>query len=194
MTTENWFGTLSSFFFAIVLAIGSSVDNLAVGVSLGVSGQRLRPWVNFAIAGSNALGAFLASFGGLWMGEAIPTLAPLLAGVTFAFLSYSEFSSWYHHEESPLTKLAAEGVVIRLAVPMTLNNLAGGVAGGVAGVSPFVAALSVLVASAVMMWGGHRAGRWLGGTLPVDPCVVAGGIFAVLALTQFVDVITEVMG
>ena len=28
---------------------------------------------------------------------------------------------------------AAEGVVLRLAVPMTLNNLAGGVAGGVAG-------------------------------------------------------------
>ena len=124
------------------------------------------------------------------MGAAVPTLAPLLAGATFAYLGYSEAASWYHSEESPLTKLAAEGVVVRLAVPMTLNNLAGGVAGGVAGVSPLVAALSVLAASTLMMWGGHKVGRWLGDSLSVDPRVVAGTIFFVLALAQFIEVLT----
>ena len=187
---ELWYAPLSGVFFAAMLAIGSSVDNLAVGVSLGVSGQRLIPWVNLVVGACNALGALLASYGGLWMGAAVPTLAPLFAGATFAYLGYSEAASYYYREESPLTKLAAEGVVVRLAVPMTLNNLAGGVAGGVAGVSPFAAALSVLAASTIMMWGGHKLGRWVGDSMSVDPRVVAGSIFFLLALAQVIEVVT----
>ena len=185
---QLWYAPLSNYFFTAVLAVGSSVDNAAVGMSLGVSGQKLQPWVNVSIATCNSLGALMASYGGLWMGAAVPMLAPLLAGATFAFLGYSEAASWYHCEESPLAKLAAEGVVLRLAVPMTLNNLAGGVAGGVAGVSPYEAALSVLVASTLMMWGGHRAGRVLGASVPVDPRVAAGGIFFLLAFAQIAAV------
>ena len=73
---------------------------------------------------------------------------------------------------------------------MTLNNLAGGVAGGVAGVSPILAAGSVLAASVLMMYGGHKLGRYLGASLAVDPRVVACSIFLILALAQFVGAMT----
>ena len=74
-----------------------------------------------------------------------PTIAPALAGLVFAFLARDELGSWARGEpSSPLAALAAEGVAVRLALPMTLNNIAGGLAGGVAGVPPALALLFLL--------------------------------------------------
>ena len=175
---------------ALFLAVGSSLDNLAVGVTLGVTGQRLQPWVNMTIAVCNAAGALLASYGGSLLGDTAPRLAPLLAGSVFAYLGFSEGRSWWHEEPSPLAQLAAEGLVARLAIPMTLNNIAGGVAGGVAGVSPVLAAFCVLAASFLMMAGGHTFGRYLDSALTVDPRVAASGIFCVLAVAQFAGMLS----
>ena len=58
---------------AMMLAVGSSIDNLAVGVSLGVSGQRLQPFVNLTVGACNACGALMASYGGMLMGSSVST-------------------------------------------------------------------------------------------------------------------------
>jgi putative Mn2+ efflux pump MntP len=55
--------------------------------------------------------------------------------------------------------------VLKLAVPMTLNNLAGGVAGGAAGLTPQMSAFYALVASFVTMFVGHRVGRRVGSAM-----------------------------
>jgi putative Mn2+ efflux pump MntP len=47
---------------------------------------------------------------------------------------------------------------LQLALPMTLNNLTGGVAGGLLGVSPLVGTFWALVASVISM----NVGYWLG--------------------------------
>ena len=50
---------------------------------------------------------------------------------------------------------------VRIAVPMTLNTLAGGAAGGASGIEARTAGIMVLVASFCMMKMGHTAGVYL---------------------------------
>mmetsp|Transcript_25188 Transcript_25188/g.69459 ORF Transcript_25188/g.69459 Transcript_25188/m.69459 type:complete len:242 (-) Transcript_25188:138-863(-) len=63
---------------------------------------------------------------------------------------------------------------IQLAFPMTLNNLAGGVAGGAIGVSPLEAGLYGLVASFLTMALGHRIGIRLAGLTNKNPIPTRG--------------------
>lgn len=55
--------------------------------------------------------------------------------------------------------------VLQLAIPMTLNNLAGGVAGGAAGLPPELSAMYALLSSFLTMWVGHRIGCRLGAAM-----------------------------
>ena len=72
---------------------------------------------------------------------------------------------------------------------MTLNNLAGGVASGVVGISPLAAGGLALFASYVMMTGGFFLGRRLGTTVErwIDPRVLAAAIFLSVAGAQLVE-------
>ena len=73
---------------------------------------------------------------------------------------------------------------------MTLNNLAGGMAGGVVGMPPVLLAFDVLVASFVLMWIGHQLGRAVPrDALPCTPQVAAGCAFLLLAAWQIYQVI-----
>lgn len=84
------------------------------------------------------------------MGKAL-TIAPILASLAFAYLGYQEVKSSPSHDHQ-------EHLSYSLALPMTLNNLAGGVAGGAAGIGARVAFLYALVASLVTMAIGHVIG------------------------------------
>ena len=181
---------------AIALALASSVDNLAVGVSLGIAGTSKSRMllVNVVIASCNALGASVAAFGGSMLGKGVPVVAPGIALLAFAYLTWQEGRSWLLDEESSLATMVSNDAMLSLAVPMTLNNLAGGVAGGVAGIGPIMAGGLALAASFAMMAGGHFLGRQLGGSLPVDPRAAAAAIFAALALMQAADVVPILLG
>ena len=113
---------------ALLLAVGSSVDNLAVGVSLGLTATPLRSMlvVNATIAACNALGAGLATFGGTLLGKSLPSAAPAIAALAFTYLGWQECRAWGLDEDSSLASLAVDNALLSLALPMTLNNLAGG--------------------------------------------------------------------
>lgn len=187
---------------ALWLALASSTDNFAVGASLALAGGALPPWLNLSIALCNALGALAsASVGGL-LGSLAPRIAPLLAAAIFGWLAFEEVGSRQRGEDaSPLVSAAADGLLWRLALPMTLNNLAGGVAGGAIGVGPGLAFACALLASVVMMATGHghrprrrrdaaamrrpaprrrrdvrRHGRGAGGRGPQDLALVRGAL------------------
>ena len=70
-------------------------------------------------------------------------------------------SAFWSDEESVLAALALEGNAWKLALPMTLNNLAGGVAGGLAGVGPLELATGGFLASFMLMWSGHAIGCYI---------------------------------
>ena len=157
---------------AFLLAVASSTDNFTVGLSVGISngGEKyqfgsLPEWVNAVISFSNAFGAFIAGFGGMWLSHIVPSyVAPLLAAIAFGILAIQEYyqskqahqhlqqsddnrkSSSSQQQKSSSSKGWNITEVIQLALPMTLNNLAGGVAGGAAGLSPFMSASYALIA------------------------------------------------
>ena len=179
---------------AVILAFSSSTDNFAVGLSVALAGSRLPPRVNAIISACNALGALGSAGFGALIGNAAPSLAPMLAAAVFFYLSWEELGSWRRDERaSPLARSASDGLVWKLAVPMTLNNLAGGVASGAVGVSPLLAGGSALGASYVTMYGGHLAGRKLGAVVEdcVDPRLLAAATFLAVALAQAVGALHE---
>ena len=176
---------------ALALAFSSSTDNFAVGLSVALAGSRLPLRVNLVISACNAAGASVASRFGTFLSTSAPMLAPAAAATIFAYLAREEWSSWRSGEVmSPLAHGATQSLMWKLALPMTLNNLAGGVASGVAGVGWYVAGAGALVASYIMMAGGFLLGQLAGPWLQqhVDPRLIAAAIFAIMALMQLRDV------
>lgn len=177
--------------YAFLLACGSSTDNFAVGASLGISHRPLRATANLIISLLNAAGAFVAAAGGHLLGEVAPTLAVLFAALIFGYLAVDELIAWQRGDGAESTlSMGKSGSVnlnaLRIAVPMTLNNLAGGVAGGAAGIDPRTAGTLALLASYCMMKLGHVVGEFLMLSLGrhVDTRVVSGAIFCGLAFSQ----------
>jgi putative Mn2+ efflux pump MntP len=175
---------------ALLLALASSTDNFTVGMSVGVGRKRLPFWVNAMISACNAMGALVASYSGVLLSQTLsPLLAPLLAAGAFGILALLELqqSSWYSSSSPSETSANKHqfldfSQVLRLALPMTLNNLAGGVAGGAAGLSPMVTAIYALVASFVTMAVGHWIGQRLGSMTRMDPSLISACLLTVLCL------------
>ena len=76
---------------------------------------------------------------------------------------------------------------------MTLNNLAGGVAGGAVGVDANTAFIMALLASFCMMKIGHSVGLYLNASVNemkrIDTRLISGSIFACLAVTQLTQLL-----
>lgn len=184
----------SNSLFTVALAVSSSMDNFAIGLSVALAGRELPSSVNAIVAICNALGALAATVAGNAASQHSPLLAPLCAAAIFGYLGYEEIASWRRGDAaSPLAQSAADGLAFKLAVPMTLNNLAGGVAGGAAGVNAGSAFASVLVASFVLARAGALIGRTVAPWLErwFEPRVLAAVIFASVALVQMFDVISH---
>jgi putative Mn2+ efflux pump MntP len=179
---------LPSWLLAILLSISSSTDNFVVGTSVALAGGPHSVRVNSIIAVCNSLAALSSAAFGALAGDAAPMIAPLAAAAIFSYLAFDEVRSLRGGEDmSPLAQKALTGVVWRLALPMSLNNLAGGVASGVAGVGPTFAGLAAFLASYIMFRWGHFAGEQLGTRVEeyCEPRVLSAVIFSVVALLQF---------
>ena len=181
---------LPSWVLAALLYISSSTDNFAVGASVALSGSPHSVYVNGVIAVCNASAALVSAAFGTYLGDAAPTVAPMAAAAIFLYLAYEEVCSLIRGEDaSPLAQMAVSGLAWRLAVPMSINNLAGGIASGVAGIGPLEAGFWALVASYAMFRLGHylgdNLGRFIEGCL--DPRVLAATIFTIVAMLQLHD-------
>lgn len=185
--------TSPQWLLASVLAFSSSTDNFAVGLSVALAGSTLPPRVNLIISVCNALGALLSTAVGVLLGKAAPTLGSAAAAAVFIYLAWEELTSWRNCERtSPLARSASAGLVWKLALPMTLNNLAGGVASGVIGVAPLVAGTAALLASYVMMAFGFFLGKRLGFIVEqwMDPRVLAAAVFVSVAVAQLIEALS----
>lgn len=176
---------------ALLLALASSVDNFAVGVSVGIARKRLPFWANAIISFCNAGGALIAGIGGSALIHRLPFQATWLAAIAFGTLGIQEFFSFAQQQGSNTKKetFAVDSKnVLSLAIPMTLNNLAGGVAGGAAGLSPFITAFYGLLASYLTMTIGHHLGYRLGRSrIPFNPSLVSGSLLTVLCLFSILE-------
>ncbi|KAL7550219.1 hypothetical protein ACHAWF_013451 [Thalassiosira exigua] len=179
--------------YAFLLACGSSTDNFAVGVSLGISARPLKASSNAIISLLNAAGAFVSAAGGSILGEITPTLAVLFAAIIFTYLAVDEIRTWRRGDADSTLTLGdgSAGEALGIAVPMTLNNLAGGAAGGAAGVDAKTAGTLALLASYCMMRMGHIVGAYLISSVGrrVDTHAISAAIFGSLALAQYVQIL-----
>jgi putative Mn2+ efflux pump MntP len=125
------------------------------------------------------------------LGIAIETMriAPLLASLAFAyvFLGYQELQSRTTGEQRK------QQLSPSVALPMTLNNLAGGVAGGAARIQASVAFLYAFLASLIAMSCGHWNGTTLVDNTSTDRKysseVVAASLFFLLSLMTLYEAI-----
>ena len=192
----------------VVIALTSSLDNFVIGVTLG--GHRsytLR--LNGVVALANAAGAGLSALVGSGIGLLAPRLAGLVAALTFLVLGASEAASAYRKETSSFTDLALVGDAWKLAVPMTLNNVAGGVSGGLSDLPPAAMAVSAFIASFALMHLGNAIGASLATTttngddhkresssctanaISIDPRILAACAFAFLGISQLFGLVHD---
>lgn len=147
---------------ALLIAAASSTDNFVVGISVGLSKRKTVTLLVFGIAGANALGCLLATVSGEAASSILfhSKVQYGLAGLVFLWLSYQEIrqDSDSGTMADPHSSHSEVELLGKLAIPMTLNNLAGGVATGIAGVSPAVASFYAFWASVIFMY----VGVWLG--------------------------------
>lgn len=187
-TPHKWDGT------SVVLPIIASIDNFAVGAALGVGGHTLSFWTNLVIASANAAGMMLSGYVGKVVGSWAPYAASLIAAFFFAWIGLAELWSWWKEDEGIVSKLAHTAVTESawvLAIPMTLNNLAAGVAGGLAGANLLLLGVMTLVASFIMMLVGHRLGYCMSRPLAVDPRILTGVAFLGVAAWQLIPYISK---
>ncbi len=209
-------------FEAFLLSLASSTDNFMVGLSVGISQRRLRWEANVLISICNATGAGMAGHLGEILQQYLPAyLAPLLAALAFGILAGQEWVAFCRAMTKTKKNKDQNGRVeleihpetiknldtsraLQLALPMTLNNFAGGVAGGAVGVVPWQATSYALMASFLTMTMGYAIGQYVAQTTAaattdktlkfnhynnqrrfymfLDPAFVSGSLFGVLCL------------
>jgi len=177
---------------ALCIALASSTDNFLVGLSVGFSRKPLSKKVLWGIALCNALGCFIATSGGSLGAEYFfdDQTANGIASLAFAYLAVQE----YVEGQAPATANSnscsrePKKVSLDLALPMTLNNLAGGVTAGILNISPTWNFVYALLMSVFTMRLGYGLGKAFSG-LRQHRLLVYGPIFIylVLAVQSFVD-------
>jgi putative Mn2+ efflux pump MntP len=161
--TSSHFSYADHHWQALVLAFASSTDNFLVGLCTGLVGKPLPVTVLWGIALCNAAGSLVATAGGAFCANTLHATAQLQYGLAAAAFGYL---AWIEYKEFPAsttpssnqTGSCRQQASLSLALPMTLNNLAGGVAGGVVGLSAVTASLYALFISVITMWVGYRLG------------------------------------
>lgn len=237
------------FVYPVLIAIGSSTDNLTVGFTLGlknINNNNMNDrkgssvsWYqfNFVISICNSFGAWVAGKGGsltinqlskffdgiiyYYSSESqsedtkTKNIPSLLAALVFSYLAIEELKTSFStkDEDDDVIKEQDKSQKsnrskdtfnfmnsIKLAIPMTLNNLAGGLAGGAVGVSAEYSFIMAFICSYLMMDIGFRIASRIVEMNSVreqkhhsqsrrqfDGSIVSAVIFAALASSQFWD-------
>lgn len=169
-----------------------SVSNALGALAAGFVGASVRSSQQIILLPSSSASASAAA----------ATLAPpMLAAVAFGYLAIQELVSYLQAKRKDQEKSSSKkkettpifrpkrhlqhwtfADVAKLALPMTLNNLAGGVAGGAAGISPWINCIFAFLSSFLMMLVGFRIGKKLGNSLPFDPSLLSAALLAALCL------------
>mmetsp|Transcript_9639 Transcript_9639/g.14867 ORF Transcript_9639/g.14867 Transcript_9639/m.14867 type:complete len:174 (+) Transcript_9639:167-688(+) len=170
---------------AFLLSLASSTDNFAVGLTVGLSKKPLSAVTNGIISFCNALGATFAAWGGGHMAGS--SYLSIIASLAFFYLAYQEFNGDDEEKDEKEGKKQPDEVSMIMAIPMTLNNLVGGVAGGAVGISPLMAGFSALLASYCTMSLGYWVGRRATSNVLIQPSHVSSILFAVLGILSLLS-------
>jgi putative sporulation protein YtaF len=170
-------------FGAIVIAAASNLDNLGVGVAIGIRGTRIRAIPNLVIAAATMAGTAAAMSSGRALSELVPSptaaaLGALIIVAVGAGTVLASVSAVRAPGRSSMLDRAlrrgrrddAEGISYRealvLGVALSLNNIAAGIGAGVAGLPLLATTLLAGAFSLLCVGGGSFAGQVVGRLLP----------------------------
>lgn len=155
---------------ALLLALACNLDTLAAAVGQGAKGERLSVSAAFTVAAATTAVTWLS----LLLGAAGASLLPESIAARLGGLALVGLGAWYvlsalrGDSDAPIGRGSWLGFSAALAV----NNAGIGVAAGVTGVSPLLAAACNLVVTLAALWMGRTLGRrlarWSGLALPLS--------------------------
>jgi putative Mn2+ efflux pump MntP len=179
---------------AVLVALVSNVDNLTVGLALGIHGRRVAMTPNGLMAaltmagtaGAMTSGHALASLLRPPIASAVGGMIVLAIGFVTAAIALATLRRPATDAPAALTPmLRSRGVIsLRDAVPvgiaLSLNNIGTGVGAGIAHVSPLLTTLLAGFFSLASVGGGSRVGRSLGQRVGRRAPLLAGVVLATL--------------
>ena len=118
-------------------------------------------------------------------------IASWIAALAFLYLGLKEGYEWHYdqEQENEVTSTNVESAW-KLAIPMTLNNVAGGVAGGLAGTDPLVMFMAAFLASYGLMSLGYFLGSYTSNGYSdkkeCDPRLASSCIFIIIGIFQLI--------
>lgn len=199
---------------SLISSLSSSTDNFIVGFNLGLCSEGIGDLsykFNFIVSTSNAIGAYLSTFfGHLLSNNIAPRIAEFLSIAMFFILGLLDLNSWRKRKSRkngnnrrgkdidgfmlPIRQQTPKSAW-KVAVPMTLNNLGGGFAGGIIGCSAYDMFFTAFFASFLLMMLGYFLGKAIvrksqlynNKSLSVHSELVSAGLLLLLAFIQVFD-------
>jgi putative Mn2+ efflux pump MntP len=149
---------------ALLIGAVSNVDNLGVGVALGVRGRRLGAIANLIVAGITMAATAASVTCGHLLSKIIPSavtgwLGPL---IIIAIGIATACTCAQTRPPPDFDRVVSRREAITFGVALSVNNLGTGVGAGVLGIHAFAATVSAGLLSFVCVGGGCHFGRVLG--------------------------------
>jgi putative Mn2+ efflux pump MntP len=181
---------------AVLIAAVSNLDNLGVGVALGIRGTRVAAVPNLIIAAITMAGTAAAMSSGRALSKLVASstaasLGALIiigvgAATVIAALVATRAPTRSRRDLSVHGRRNARGLItyreaLGLGVALSLNNVGSGVGAGVAGIPPLATTLLAGAFSLLCIGGGSSAGQSLGRPLLGNRGPLASGL-ALLAV------------
>ena len=163
---------------ALVIGAVSNLDNLGVGVALGMRGRRIGATANLIVAGTTMAATAAAVTCGHLLSNLIPSAVTRWLGpLIIIAIGVATACTWAQTPRPPGCARApwrpsrhprhADRVVswreaIALGVALSMNNLGTGLGAGVSGMPAFATTVSAGLLSLACVGGGSDVGRSLG--------------------------------
>jgi len=188
--------TMDGFSRALALAVGTGMDNFAVGAAYGCRGRRVERVSNLLIAGSNAATTLFTMLVGSQILRVLSVEAASQLGACIFLvlgvldlkesLSRGAFEKGRNSEQGRKSPgkvgggwgQSAVGLVeaVPVALGLCFTHIAGGLAAGAAGLNVAISSLLALVCSIVLLSSGHFLGTKMNKTFPADKVGYISGL------------------
>ena len=187
----------------LLLSVVSAVDNFSVGLTYSLAHRQLSHLQNAVAALANCLTSLVTMLLGSWISNHLDAdVASTLGASVFIVLGLKELVTGFvtvSSKEEPEGKaLIADGnkpplapaagsyspvewwEALGLAAALCLTNVAGGIAAGLAGYSPELFSLLVLLSSFLLLLLGQKLGEVFGRVVPENSVSIISGVCLIL--------------
>ena len=201
---------VQNFLYAFLIALANNVDNLGARIAYSIQGTRVSTPINLWISIITFVISFAAAFSGAAAIGSLGTKAASVIAMGFLvaigswMILQAQKPAW-HEEKVPRNGKTSlwtvllkphhadvdrsrhidfkEGTVLGIA--LSINNIGGGLSGGIVGVNPFLIALLSALVSFIALWAGnYMAEFFVKRNITEKAAVVGGALLIAIGINQ----------